>query len=365
MSKYFKFVLSIAAITWLFASCTKSNADADNTSANEPATAAPETVVLKKDTLETAMVIPGELIAYQQVDLYAKVTGFVKELKVDIGSKVKTGQVLIVLEAPEVVAQLSAAQSRLKSQEALYTASLANYNRLIETSKTPGTISPHDIEQAEARRNADLANFEAARASHKEVNDMKDYLVIRAPFDGTITSRNINIGAYVGPSGRGSEFPALTLQQQDRLRLVVSVPETYSGYLKKGDEVEFKVRSIPSETFKATLSRLSGALDVKLRSERVEADIRNTDGKFLAGTVADVTLSLQSSDNSFIVPRTSVISGSEGAFVIRIVDNKAQRVRIKKGLQLKDDLEIFGSLSVNDVLLKKASEEIKEGDVIK
>ena len=364
MSKYFKLIVFIAAITG-FTSCTKGDADADSEASAEESTPDAERVTLQKDTLETSMVIPGELIAYQQVDLYAKVTGFVKELKVDIGSKVKTGQVLIVLEAPEIVAQLSAAQSRLKSQEATYAASLANYNRLIETSKTPGTISPNDIEQAEARKNADMANLEAARASHKEVNDMKDYLVIRAPFDGTITARNINIGAYVGPSGRGSEFPALTLQQQDKLRLVVSVPETYSGYLKKGDQVEFKVRSIPSETFKATLARLSGALDQKLRSERVEADIKNSDNKFLAGTVADVTLALQSSENSFIVPRTSVITGSEGTFVIRIVDNKAERVRVKKGLQVKDSIEIFGALAVNDVLLKKASEEMKDGEVIK
>jgi RND family efflux transporter MFP subunit len=234
----------------------------------------------------------------------------------------------------------------------------------METSKTPGTISPNDISQAEARKNADLANLEAAKSSLREVSDIKSYLVIRAPFDGTITARNINIGAYVGPSGRGSELPALSLQQQDKLRLVVSVPEAYAGYLKQGDQVEFKVKPIPSQTFKVKLARLSGALDQRFRSQRIEADIKNTDGKFLAGTVADITLSFQSSPDSFIVPRSSVINGAEGAFVIRVVDNKAERVSIKRGLQLKDELEIFGSLNVNDVLLKKASEEIKDGAVI-
>jgi membrane fusion protein (multidrug efflux system) len=364
MSKYFKLVLLIAAAGLLFNSCTKSSADSSDKPATEATKPAAETVVLKKDTLHTNVIIPGELIPYQQVDIYAKVTGFVKELKVDIGSKVKTGQVLVVLEAPELDAQLAAAQSRLKSQEALYTASLANYNRIIETSKTPGTISPHDIEQAEARKSADLANLDAARASHKEVSDIKSYLSIRAPFDGTITSRNINIGAYVGPSGRGSELPALSLQQQDKLRLVVSVPETYAGYLKQGDEVEFKVKPIPSQTFKVKLTRLSGALDQKFRSQRMEADIKNSDGKFLAGTVADITLSFHSSPDAFIVPKSSVINSAEGAFVIRVVDNKAQRVSIKRGLQFKDDIEIFGGLNVDDVLLKKASEEIKDGAAI-
>jgi membrane fusion protein (multidrug efflux system) len=324
-----------------------------------------ETVTLRKDTLESEMVIPGELIAYQQVDLYAKVTGFVKELNVDIGSKVKAGQVLIVLEAPELASQLSAAQSRLKSQEALYTASIANYNRLTETSKTPGTISPHDIEQAEARKNADLANLEAARASYKEVNEVKDYLVLRAPFAGTITARNVNIGAYVGPSGRGSEFPALTLQQQDKLRLVVSVPETYTVYVERGDEVQYKVRSMPGQVFKAKLVRLSGALDPRLRSQRIEADIKNNDGTFLAGTVADVTFGFKSRPTSFNVPKTAVVTSTESSFVIRVVDQKAQRVAIKKGIQAGDLVEVFGDLKEGDVLLMKGNDEIKAGQELK
>jgi RND family efflux transporter MFP subunit len=358
------FVLLIA-VTAVSISCSKSSSDSSESSTTELVKPSVEMITLKKDTLESRMTIPGELIANQQVDLYAKVSGFVKELKVDIGSKVKTGQVLIVLEAPEMVAQLSAAQSRLKSQEATYTASLANYNRLFEVSNTPGTVSQNDLEQAEARKNADMANFEAAKASYKEVNDVKDYLVIRAPFDGTISARNINVGAYVGPNGRGSELPALTLQQQDRLRLVVSVPEAYTGYLKNGDEVEFKVRAIPSSNFKARLVRLSGALDLKFRSQRVEADIPNTDGKFLAGTVADVTLTMRSSQNSFTVPNSTVVSTSEGSFVVRVVGRKAQRVPVSKGLQFSGSIEVFGDLSFGDTLLRKGNEEVKDGAEVK
>jgi len=357
--------LLIVFLSFAIAGCNHSPARDESKSATKPVEAAPEKITLRKDTLEARFTIPGELIAFQQVDLYAKVTGFVRELKVDIGSKVKEQQVLMTLDAPELTAQLSAAQSRLKSQEALYTASLANYNRLIETSKTPGTISPNDLEQAEAKRNADLANLEAARASFREVNDMKNYLVIRAPFDGTITARNINVGAYVGPSGKGSEFPALTLQQQARLRLVISVPEGYSGYLKQGDEVSFKVRSMPSENFKAKLTRLSGALDARLRSQRAEADIENSDGRFLAGTVADVSTTLRSANNSFVVPKTAVVSSAEEVFVIRVVNGKAEHVSVKTGLEADDFVEVFGALSENDVLLRKASDEIKGGQVIR
>ncbi len=359
MQKYISFFFLIA-VGILVGNCTKSNADSEDKTEANPAGTTLETISLKKDTLEGSMIIPGELIANQTVDIYAKVTGFVKELKVDIGSKVKTGQVLIVLEAPELVSQLNAAHSRLKSQEALYTASLANYNRLVETSKTPGTISQNDLEQAEARKNADMANLEAAKASYKEVNDVKDYLVIRAPFDGTITARNINVGAYVGPSGS----PALTLQEQDKLRLVVAIPEAYTGYLKQGDQVEYKVRSMPAENFKAKLVRLSGALDQKFRSQRVEADIKNNDGKFLAGTVADVTLTMRSSQDAFTVPKSAVVQNSEGSFVIKVVDQKAKRVPVKKGLSFNGSIEIFGDLSLGDVLLKKGNDEIKDGTEI-
>jgi membrane fusion protein (multidrug efflux system) len=337
----------------------------DEGSATSKAEPAIEKITLKKDTLESRLTIPGELIAHQQVDLYAKVTGFVKELKVDIGSKVKAGQVLITLEAPELMSQLSAAQSRLKSQEALYTASQAYYNRLVETSKTPGTISQNDLEQAEAKKDSDYANLEAARASFKEVNDIKSYLVIRAPFDGTVTARNVNVGAYVGPSGKGSEFPALILQQQETLRLVISIPESYSGYLKQDDEVTFKARSVPSEVFKARLTRLSGALDIRLRAQRAEADISNKDGKLLAGTVVDVSTLLRSSVGSFVVPKTAVVSSAEDIFVIRVINGKAERVNVKKGLQADDRMEVFGSLSENDILLKKGSDEIQNGQEIR
>jgi membrane fusion protein (multidrug efflux system) len=354
------FLASIAIV-----SCNRAPAHDDQKNDSKAAEPVTEKITLKKDTLETKLTIPGELVAYQQVDLYAKVTGFVKELNVDIGSKVKAGQVLVTLEAPEMMSQLSASQSKLKSQEATYTASLANYNRLVETSKTPGTISQNDLEQAEAKKNADFANLEAARSGFREVTDIRNYLVIRAPFDGTVTARNVNIGAYVGPNGKGSEFPVLTVQQQAKLRLVISIPEAYSGYLKQGDEVSFKVRSMPSENFKARLTRLSGALDLKLRSQRAEADIDNKDGKFLAGTVADVSTTLRSSENAFVIPKTAVVNSAEEVFVIKVVNNKAQQLPVKRGLESKDVVEVFGDLHEGDVLLKKASDEIKAGQEIK
>ena len=133
----------------------------------------PETEVfsLHKGRLSSSLQIPGELIAYQQVDLYAKENSFVKNVYVDVGSEVKTGQLLVAMEAPELGSQLAGALSNIKSREAIYTASKANYDRLYETSQTPGTISPNDLEQAAARKNADLAQLQAAKAFRESPRD--------------------------------------------------------------------------------------------------------------------------------------------------------------------------------------------------
>ncbi len=318
--------------------------------------------LLKKGRLSSALQIPGELIAYQQVDLYAKVNSFVKKLYVDVGSEVKEGQLLATMEAPELGSQLAGAESAIKSREAIYLASKANYDRLVETSKTPGTISPNDLEQAAARKNSDFAQFEAAQANHKEIIETQNYLQIRAPFNGVITSRNVNPGAYVGPAGKGSELPLFNLQEQKKLRLVLSVPEAYTEYLSHKNEVSFSVRSLRGREFKAMIKRLSGSIDNRLRSQRVEMDVMNEDKKLLPGMVAEVNLPLPSNDSTFIVPKTAVVNSTESIFVIRVVDKKAEWVPVKMGRDANGFIEIYGKLNEGDQLLISSSDEIKNGE---
>ena len=324
-----------------------------------------ETFRIQKDKFTSTIQLPGELIAFQQVDLYAKVPSFVKELKVDIGSQVQVGDLLVSLEAPELSSQVNAAESRLKSQEALYEASNANYNRLLEAGKTPGTVSQNDIDQANAHKNSDMANLEAARANYKEVSVVRGYLEIRAPFSGVITSRNVSLGAYVGPNGKGSELPLFTLQEQAHLRLTVSIPESYTGFLRNNGDIQFKVKALPATEFKANIHRLAGALDQRLRSERIEMDVDNTDKRLLPGMVAEVSVPLTASDSSFVVPKTAVVSSDEGIYIIRSDNNKAKRIPVKKGRDINDKIEVFGDLKVNEEFVVKASPELREGNVIK
>lgn len=361
-SKYIVSAFGFAAIAVLLNACNSSMASEEK-KPSEPDIPKVETIALRKENLTSILTIPGELVAYQQVDLYAKVTGFVKQMNVDIGSEVKEGQVLLVLEAPEIVSQLTAAESRLKSQQAIYIASLASYNRLVETSKTPGTISQNDLDIAEAKKNSDLANLDAAKATYKELSEIRNYLVMRAPFSGTITNRNVHPGAYVGPSGKGSELPAFTLQQNKQLRLVFSIPEAYSSYLKAGDSVKFKVRSNPSEIFSARIKRMAGALDTRLRSQRVELDIDNKTGKLLAGAIADVEVPLSST--GFAVPTTAIVNSSERIYVVKSVNHKVQLVPVTKGIESNKRVEVFGSLGEGDTIVVKANDELKDGSPLK
>lgn len=320
------------------------------------------TFTLKKDSITSQVSLPAELQAFRETDLYAKVSSYVNKLYVDVGSQVRAGQVLIQLDAPEITSQLSAAKSNLHSREAIYTASNSTYQRLLETSKVEGTISKNDLEQAHARKDADLAQFKAAQATYQELQIMQSYLQIKAPFDGVITLRNVNIGAFVGA---GTQTPLLSIQEQKHLRLAVSVPSAYSSYLKIGDQISFSVPYIKGEVFKANISRMAGALDKTLRSQLVELDIPNADKKILAGTVADVSISLKSRNNPFVVPKTAVMTTQEGVFVIKVTDNKVQYIKVELGLETVENIEIFNEqLAENDTLMLKATEDITNASTV-
>lgn len=355
--------LSVAGFLALAAlqSCSTSQAKEETHAAPAPPL---DAFQLHKGQLSSSLQIPGELIAFQQVDLYAKVNSFVKKLNVDVGSEVTEGQVLATMEAPEISSQMSGAESKLKSQEAIYLSSRATYDRLLETSKTPGTVSQNDLDVALAKQKSDYAQLQAARATYNEIGDNKNYLVIKAPFSGIITARNVSAGAYVGPSGKGSELPIFTLQEQKKLRLVISVPEAYSSYLSGKSEVSFTVKSFPDEHFTAKVTRLAGALDTRLRSQRIEMDIDNSNKKLLPGMIAEATIPMDKTDSTFIVPKTAVVNATERVFVIRIVNGKAEWVNVKLGREVEGKMEVYGALNPGDVLVKTGTEEIRNGSAV-
>ncbi len=321
--------------------------------------------VLQKGLLSATLIIPGELTSFQQVNLYAKVSSFVKKMYADVGSQVSEGQLLAVMEAPELSAQLAGAQSKLQSIEALYQGSKATYNRLLETSKTPGTISPNELELALAKQNSDLAQLNAAKAANREINDTKNYLGIRAPFSGIISARNVSAGAYVGPSGKGSDMPMFSLQQQNKLRLIAAIPAAYTAYLQQNATVNFTVNSILGTRFTAKIARLAGSLDSRLKAESIEMDVDNSAKKLLPGMIAEISFNLPATDSCFLVPKTAVVNSTEKIFVVKKAAGKAKWVTVKKGREADGKVEIFGELNVGDTLITTSSEEVRDGSSLK
>jgi membrane fusion protein (multidrug efflux system) len=369
-----KLIIAIAFLvigTGLLTSCgpsKKEKEEQDQTVQQENALDTPTVtlVTAQKGKLTSTIVVPGELQPFLQVDLYAKINSYVKTLLVDIGSQVHTGQLLATLEAPEINSQLEAAKSKIQQQKAVYFASKAMYDRLYNTSKTPGTISQNDLEQAAAKMKSDSANVEAARSEYKEVAANLDYLQIRAPFDGVITVRNINLGTYVGPSSGGGNQPLFVLEDHKHLRLVISVPENSTGGLNDKDKVSFTIKELPGKTYTAQVKRLSGALDEKLRSERLEMDVYNTDNTLLPNMYADVSLPLPARDSALILPKSAVVTSTEKVFVIRVNNNRAQWVDVQRGLEAGDNTEVYGGdLKPGDKIIKSATEEIRDGSPVK
>jgi len=266
-----------------------------------------------------------------------------------------------LMEAPEIVSQLASAHARVEALTAIYKASKANYERLLETSKTPGTISQNDLDQALGKSNSDYSQLEAAQSTQKEISQMQSYLEIRAPFDGIISARNVSLGAYVGPSGKGSEFPMFILNEQKKLRLVVYIPEAYSSYLHQDDEIHFAVKAYPNDKFTGKVKRLAGALDKRLRAQRIEVDVINENKKLLPGMIAEVQFSLATNPGTFVVPSSALVNSTERVFVIRITNKKAEWVDVKKGMEINGQVEIFGPLNLGDQLVTTASEEIRKG----
>ena len=199
--KYLFFVVAPVMIWMGAVSCGTKSEAAVNTA---PEQVVVQTFPLSKGQLTTHMTLPGELRPFQSVDLYAKVNSFVKKVLVDVGSVVKKDQLLVVLEAPEMLDATNTAAAIIQTNKALYEASKANYLRIYQTSKIPGTISPNDLDIAYSKMSADSTNLEAARSTYHQSTSLTGYLEVRAPFAGVISASNLYPGAYAGPAGAGS-----------------------------------------------------------------------------------------------------------------------------------------------------------------
>jgi membrane fusion protein (multidrug efflux system) len=311
----------------------------------------------------TKISLPGELMGYYETDIYPKVNSYVKVLHVDIGDKVNKGQLLAELEAPELSSKLNEGYSKYKAAEAVFLNSKGKYNRLLQTNKTIGAVSPYDLDLSKTNVTSDSLGLIAAEANYHSLQELVSYLKIIAPFDGIITERNISPGAFVGPSEKNAQA-MFVIKNESKLRLRISVPEKHVSEIKNQQEIAFTVSGYPDKSFRGKVTRTSSNINTQLRSETIEIEIDNQEKFLLPGMFAKVDLPLTRNEKTIIVPESSIATSMEHCFVIKVINNKAKLFDVQKGNSLDGKVEIFGDVKIGDIILKEASEEIKDGTLL-
>ncbi|MBK5291411.1 MAG: efflux RND transporter periplasmic adaptor subunit [Acidobacteriia bacterium] len=341
-------------------------------------TAQVDTVKVVSEIVSRKTRLPGEMLPFMKVGIQARVTGFVDAVEVDRGSMVKKGQLLVKLSAPELAAQIAEAEAKalaVESQraeaEAKLVAAQSTADRLKAASATPGVVAANELVLSEKAVDAGRALVKAmeaaavaARSSVKPLREMLTYLDLRAPFDGVITARTVHPGALVGPGAGDGNSPLLTLEQVSRLRLVVAVPEADVAAIAVGTRVSFKTPAHPGQSFSATVARIPRSLDAKTRSMPIELDVANSNGVLAPGMYPEVEWPAKRTHPSLLVPPAAVATNTERSFVIRVNGGKAEWVNVSKGVAFGDLVEVLGPLAAGDIILKRASDEIREGSAI-
>jgi RND family efflux transporter MFP subunit len=324
--------------------------------------------------LSNRLEVAGEFLPFQEIEIHAKVAGYIRKIFVDIGDRVRTGKLLAELEVPEMTAQVEGAQavvqrnqqdilsakSALARATADYAVLHAAYDRLKQAAEArPGLIAQQELDDAEAKDLSAKAQVEAARselasreqglgaaqADHRHYASLADYSHITAPFDGVVTWRYADTGTLLqaGTSNSGS-MPAIRLAQVNILRLRLPVPEDLAGYVHVGDAARIHVQAT-GEQLTGKVVRTTGELDLATRSLQVEIDLDNKDGKLTPGMYADVTLEIKRSGNGLTIPVEAVDRSQSAPFAF-VVNQQGQieKRTLHLGMETPRFIEVIDGL---------------------
>lgn len=318
--------------------------------------------IIKKQAVSVTLNLPAELRPFDEAEIHAKVDGYVHSVLADIGDKVRKGQVLARIDAPEVAANSAQAVAKFQEAHAKYIASQDKYKRIQNAAKQQGVISASEVITAQNQMKADSAALESAQSASAAYRQLQEYLNIRAPFDGIVTSRTVNIGDLVGEADKSAMF---LVENPKKLRLRVYVPESQVGNLPANDTLNFEVDAIADKTYHAKLTRKSGSISRETRTETWEYEFDNSNGELKPGMYSTVKLNLNRPADSFVVPASSVVTSLEKKFVIRLKNRQTEWVDVREGISMKEGKEIFGELNEGDTILSRGSDEIKPGTTLK
>jgi membrane fusion protein, multidrug efflux system len=339
-----------------------------------------EVVSVTSQKLATVFTLPAQLVPFQTVDIYPRVTGFMDMIRVDRGSRVHKGELIIRLSAPELVSQRAQAESALRAAESQLTTAQAKlasdkgtYLHMASAAKTPGVVAENDVMVAGQTVSADQgqlqsaeSNVAAARDALRSVAQLESYLNIYAPFDGIVTTRNLHPGALVGPaSGPSGTMPIVQIVDTGHLRLVVPVPQAYVGEMQVGQQVAFTVPAYPGQTFHAPIARISHDVELNTRTMPVELDVHSADGRLSPGSFSSVQWPVHRAAPTMFVPVSAVTNDQQRTFVERVRNGKAEWVDVVTGLGVSGNIEVFGDLKPGDEVIRNATDAIRPGQQVK
>jgi RND family efflux transporter MFP subunit len=387
----------IALVAGISASC----GGAEKVQAKDPGIAGSAGVsvgVVKvgRKTLERTLTQSSELVPFQEIDVYAKESGFVKQINVDYGSRVQANQVLAILEIPELQAQLKQddaaiknaterityAQNELSRVEAQHKVMQLQFDRLDSVAKSrPGLVAQQEVDDSEGKALATAAQVEAGRsnlqsaqselaaAQAKREHDqvLFDYTKITAPFAGTITQRFANLGTLVqaGTSSSTNVLPLVRLSEDDLFRLVIPVPESAVRYIHIGDPVKVEVPAL-NRSFPGKVSRFSVDVREDTRTMHTEVDVPNPQRVLLPGLYADATITLDRRQDAVAIPLQAV-DRSAGSATVDVVgpSNQIEIRTVVLGIQTATDVEVISGLQEGEPIVVSDRSGLKAGQEVK
>ena len=351
-----KYYIIAISIVLMLASCSSDKKD--KVVETKPATVDYPLATVEKGGVATVIKLPAQLAAFEEVSIFPKVNGYVKNVLVDIGSKVSQGNLLMTLEAPELEEAALQAKERFARSRADFAIDKERFLRLEEAAQTAGAVSPLDLSTIKAKMEADSALCNAEKANWQMQQTMLGYLRVTAPFTGVITERNVHPGALVSASAQDN--PMLELKQIAHLRLQVDIPEAIAANLKDKDTVSFYVSAFPGKKMKGFISRKADNITAEFRSEKMEIDVQNENGLLSPGMFADVVLKSKGNMDALFVPKSAVITSTERKYVLLVKDGKRTKVDVSTGNETSSKIEIYGNIQAGDKVIATANDEIKE-----
>ena len=305
--------------------------------------------------------LPGSAEALNTATLYARVNGYLKSRLVDIGDHVEAGQLLAVIAAPDLDAQLNQTRGQLEQFRAAQGIAQVTFDRekrLLEQK----VVSKQEYDQSESTYNQAVANVKAAEASVQNLTAQQGFEKIVAPFTGVITTRYLDDGALI-TSGSGTTAPSIyTIVQSDILRVFIYVPQSYVANLNVGQEVAVTAADFPQNVFKGRLTRMADSLDPTARTERVEIDVPSEGGKLLPGMYLSIKFQVTQDQPALVVPANVVDIRREGPRVgVMAADGTLKYRPVKLGRDSGQTIEIVSGLTGNESLVVNPSTDLVDG----